>query len=213
MLTVPVPPSSLRAPELLNALVLCSALLVIVADRPWSVLMFLAQRLIVIAVLRFLLPLPLLVSAFVASVASVGIVAVSEGRRLLAERHTRPIPGLTNLAFRAGAAVLGVLVVEGLLRSSAVGLLPRAAAGALTALVVCGLLLLALADDGVQFGMGILMFADAGRLLYLSFAPGPEVWGLWAILDVTVALAAAHLLDTAGPGGHDARRPRCSHTG
>jgi hypothetical protein len=212
-LTVPVSLSSLRAPELLNALVLCSALLVVVADRPWSVLVLLAQRLIVIAFLWFQLPLPLLMGAFVASVAGVAILAVSEARRLVARRHTRPSTRLTHLAFRAGAAVLGMLVVEGLLRSSVVGLLPRTASGALTALAVYGLLLLVLADDGAQFGMGILTLSDAGRLLYSAFALGPEVWGLWAILDVTVALAAAHLLDTAGPGGHDARRPRCSHTG
>lgn len=204
--------SSLRAPELLNALVVCSALLVIVADRPWSVLVLLAQRLIVIAFLWFQLPLPLLVGAFVASVAGVGILTVSEGRRVVARGRGRTSPGLTHLAFRGGVAALGMLVVDGLLETSVAGLLPRTAAGAVTALVVFGFLLLALADDGVQFGMGILMFADAGRLLYSLFPPRPEVWGLWAVLDVTVALAAAHLLNSAGSGGHDARRPRCGHT-
>ena len=63
----------------------------------------------------------------------------------------------------------------------------------LISLVINGLLLMWIARSPLSVGFGVLMLSDAGRMLYGFLGADLLVWCAWAVSDVFVALAAAHL--------------------
>jgi hypothetical protein len=96
-------------------------------------------------------------------------------------------------------AGLGLLVTYGLVQAFPSHLLPLTVATAVISLVVTAMLVLLAADGGLRTGLGVQTLMDAGRIIYALWGPDTVVWGLWAALDVMVALAASHLLSTNAP--------------
>ena len=194
----PVPISSLDPPTLVAALVACAAGLLVFGESPLALPLFLAQRLVVVALLWPLVPPTLAVTVLVSSLAALAIAALSECQRVFDDIRLRrlslpPRSSLSRLALRVASATLALLLVDGLVHRIVAAVLPLPAAYAITTLAVAGLILILLADESQKVSLGILSLIDAARLLYALWQANPLVWGLWAACDVLVAATAARL--------------------
>lgn len=191
--------SSSYTPQLVAGLAICGAVLVVSGHR-LAIVAFLVQRLIVVALLWPSVRLPLAAVMLLASIAAVLVYIVTEGRLLIKARHVRHTSQrrsfLAQVPFRALAAALGLLVTYGLVQGYGSNLLPLAVASTVVSLLVSSLLVVILANTGLQTGLGVQTFIDACRVLYALWQPNSLVWGLWAVCDVLVALAACHLRNT-----------------
>jgi hypothetical protein len=85
------------------------------------------------------------------------------------------------------------LLTHGLVQRYAPSLLPPLVSWSVAWLLVEFCFAVLLAPTPLHTGLGVLAFADAGRILYALTRPDALVWGVWACCDVLVALAAAHL--------------------
>jgi hypothetical protein len=94
---------------------------------------------------------------------------------------------------RALAVALALLLTHGLVQRYAPSLLPPLVSWSVAWLLVEFCFAVLMAPTPLHTGLGVLAFADAGRILYALTQPDPLVWGVWALCDVLVALAAAHL--------------------
>jgi hypothetical protein len=88
---------------------------------------------------------------------------------------------------------LALLLTHGLVQRYAPSLLPQLVSWSVAWLLVEFCFAVLMAPTPLHTGLGVLAFADAGRILYALTRPDPLVWGVWALCDVLVALAAAHL--------------------
>jgi hypothetical protein len=92
-----------------------------------------------------------------------------------------------------------MLVTYGLVQAFPPDLLPLTVGTAVISLLVTAILVLLVADGGLGMGLGVQTFMDAGRVIYALWGPDTVVWGLWAALDVMVALAASQLHSAEAP--------------
>jgi len=207
------PLAASRALHLVVGLHISGALLLACPDDRLLIPFFLVQRGIVIILLWSNIGLYLTATSAAASIA-VALVYLITAWRLyhrcggaLAQLRRDALP-LTHLPFRALAAALAVLLTYGLLQAYAPPLLPALVSWAVAWLLVEFCFALLLAPTPLHTGLGILAFADAGRILYALTRPEPLAWGLWAMCDVFVALATAHLrtVEVAACGGLDSPR-------
>jgi hypothetical protein len=195
--------ASSHTPQLVASLVVCGALL-ITADRWLAIVALLVQRLIVVALLWANLEPPLAATWLLAAIASVVLYVFAEGRLLLGkvrggkllDWHSALLP---QVAFRGSVAGLGMLVTYGLVQAFPPDLLPLTVGTAVISLLVTAILVLLVADGGLGMGLGVQTFMDAGRVIYALWGPDTVVWGLWAALDVMVALAASQLHSAEAP--------------
>jgi hypothetical protein len=188
-----------QTPQLVATLVACGVILVISGHR-LAVMAFLVQRLMVIALLQFSLGLPMTAMLLVASIAAGLLYLLAEGRLLVAgtmrcKRLIWPAWPLKQVPLRALTAGLGLLLIYALVGEYTPDWLPLTASATASSLLVTGVLVLILANSGVQTGIGVQTFMDAGRIIYALRDPQPIIWGLWAAFDVIVALAASYLQD------------------
>ncbi len=194
-----------HTPQLITTLMACGIILVI-SGHSLAVMAFLVQRLMVMALLQSSLGLPMTAMMLAASIAA-GLMYLLVERRLLVAstvegRHSVRLAGLLRqMSLRALAAGLALLLIYALVRTYTPDWLPLTASATVTSLLVTGVLVLILANSGLQTGVGVQTFMDAGRVLYALWEPNPLIWGLWAAVDVMVALAASYLqergIDTA----------------
>jgi hypothetical protein len=186
--------SSACVPQLIAGLVICEAALLAVSSHSLAMLVFLVQR----SILTILLwPAVGLVLTRINALA-LGTIAlvycITEWRVLRAAKAGSECPGLLgNAPFRLLAASLGMLMVHGFVRAYSFDGLPPSITLVAVSLVFNGLLAILLGGGGLRAGLGVLMLADCGRLLYALSRPDALVWGLWNACDVLVALAASHL--------------------
>ncbi len=194
-----------HTPQLITTLMACGIILVI-SGHSLAVMAFLVQRLMVMALLQSSLGLPMTAMMLAASIAAGLMYLLVEGRLLVAStvegRHSVRLAGLLRqMSLRALAAGLALLLIYALVRTYTPDWLPLTASATVTSLLVTGVLVLILANSGLQTGVGVQTFMDAGRVLYALWEPNPLIWGLWAAVDVMVALAASYLqergIDTA----------------
>ncbi len=186
-----------HTPQLIAALMACGVIL-IVSGHTLAVMAFLVQRLIVIVLLQDSLGLPMTAMMWVASIAAGLMYLLAEGRLLVAStargKHSlRPAELLRQISLRALAAALGLLLIYALVGSHIADWLPPTASATVTSLFVTGVLVLILANSGLQTGVGVQTSMDAGRVIYALWEPNPLLWGLWAAFDVIVVLAASYL--------------------
>lgn len=186
-------------PQLVATLV-ASGVILVVSGHPLAIMAFLVQRLIVIALLQSSLGLPMTAMTLVASIAAGLLYLLAEGRLLVArtgqgKRLIQPASILRQVSLRALAAGLGLLLIHALVRRYTPDWLPPTAGVMVTSLLVTGGLVLILANSGLETGVGVQTFMDAGRVVYALRGPNALIWGLWAVFDVMVALAAAYLQD------------------
>jgi hypothetical protein len=209
------PLASSRALHLVVGLYISGALLLACPDERLLIPFFLVQRGIVITLLWSSLNLYAVATSAAASVA-VGLIYLVTAWCLYVKvgdaiaRLRRGALPLTHLPFRALAAALAVLLTYGLVQRYAPAQLPPLLSWSVAWLLVEFCFALLLAPSPLYTGLGILAFADAGRILYALTRPDPLIWGLWAACDVLVALAAAHLrtVEVACEGGDSQRRAR-----
>jgi hypothetical protein len=201
----------LQTPQLIAGMMVCETALL--ATNGWlAVLAFLLQRLVVVALLWPSLEPPLAAIMVLTSLAAFLLYSVAEGHLLMGKMIRRQRPPLQpalqpQAALRGLVACLGLLMTHGLVQAFPSHLLPLTVAVAVISLLVTSVLLLLLADGGLQTGLGVHTFMDASRIICALWGPNTVLWGLWAALDVLVALAASHLrrvettaLDNQAPG-------------
>ena len=207
------PLASSRALHLVVGLFISGALLLTSPDDRLLIPSFLVQRGIVIVLLWSRIGLYLVATSAAASIAVSLIYLITmwclyRNAGAAIARMARGAMPLTHLPFRALAAALAVLLTYGLVQRYAPPLLPPLVSWSVAWLLVEFCFALLLASTPLHTGLGVLAFADAGRILYALTRPDPLVWGLWASCDVLVALAAAHLrtVEVAAYGGTGAQR-------
>lgn len=210
------PLASSRALHLVVGLYCSGALLLLSPDDRLLIPLFLLQRGIVIILVWSNIGLELVATSAAASVA-VGLIYLvtvwclyrkAAAAVARAARGARP---LTHLPLRALAVALALLLTHGLVQRYAPPLLPPLVSWSVAWLVAEFCFALLLAPTPLHTGLGVLAFADAGRILYALTRPDALVWGVWASCDVLVALAAAHLrtIEVATYGRvHSHRRAR-----
>jgi hypothetical protein len=210
------PLASSRALHLVMGLYISGALILLSPDDRLLIPFFLLQRSLVIVLLWSNIGLPLVTVSSAASVA-VGLIYLITVWRLYREaspavaQATRRAQPLTNLPLRALAVALALLLTYGLVQRYAPPLLPPLVTWSVAWLLSEFCFAQLLAPTPLHAGLGVLAFADAGRILYALTRPDPLIWGMWAVCDVLVALAAAHLrtVEVTTYGGVDSqRRPR-----
>jgi hypothetical protein len=158
----------------------------------------LAQRVIVIAILWPLLEPPLSVCLLIASLAVATVYLLTELRlhanHIVTQRRIDcSAVDKTGLPFAALTAALALLIAHGLTSKYTSSPYPPTVTLSIISLVVNGLLLMLMARSPQSVGLGVLMLADAGRVLYAFLGADLLVWCTWAASDVIVALASAHL--------------------
>ncbi len=207
------PLASSRALHLVVGLYGSGALLLLSPDDRLLIPFFLFQRGIVIVLLWSNIGLPLVTVSSAASVA-VGLIYLitvwslyRKAAPAVAQARARAQP-LTHLPLRALAVALALLLTHGLVQRYAPSLLPPLVTWSVAWLLAEFCFALLLAPTPLHTGLGVLSFADAGRILYALTRPDPLVWGVWALCDVLVALAAAHLrtVEVAAYGGRGSHR-------
>jgi hypothetical protein len=210
------PLAASRALHLVVGLYISGALLLLSPDDRLLIPFFLLQRGIVIVLLWSNIGLPLVKVSAAASIA-VGLIYLvtlwtlyrKAGRAVArAARGARP---LTSLPLRALAVALALLLTHGLVQRYAPSLLPPLVSWSVAWLLVEFCFAVLMAPTPLHSGLGVLAFADAGRILYALTRPDALVWGVWASFDVLVVLAAAHLRTVeiaAYRGAHSHRRVR-----
>jgi len=191
------PLGSSRALDLIVALVLSAAAVLIIPDQRLAILPFLVQRVAVTALL-WTNTGESLGAASLAATLGVGLVYATGALGLWHTERRGPHANrlqlsLSHLPFRVLVATLGVLLTYGLVQEYGNEWLPRLVAFTVAWLLIDGSLVLLVPGGPLHTGLGILTLADAGRVLYALASPDPLVWGLWAACDVLVALAATHL--------------------
>ena len=207
------PLAASRALHLVVGLYASGALLLLSPDERLLIPFFLLQRGIVIVLLWSNIGLPLVTVSAAASVA-VGLIYLITVWGLFRKaapavaQATRSAQPLTYPPLRALAVALALLLTHGLVQRYAPSLLPPLVTWSVAWLLVEFCFALLLAPTPLHSGLGVLAFADAGRILYALTRPDPLVWGVWASCDVLVALAAAHLrtVEVAAHGGGDSYR-------
>ena len=90
------------------------------------------------------------------------------------------------------AAALALLLASAVVRVIKITL-PELVLWMVSWLLVQAVFALLLAANPLQTGIGVLAFADAGRIVYSLLRPDPLLWGVWAACDVLIALAVARL--------------------
>jgi hypothetical protein len=207
------PLAASRALHLVVGLYASGVLLLLSPDERLLIPFFLVQRGIVIVLLWSNIGLELVAIHAAASVA-VGLIYLITAwylyRRAPAavSRATRGARPLTHLPLRALAVALALLLTYGLVQRYAPPLLPPLVSWSVGWLLVEFCFAVLLAPTPLHTGLGVLAFADAGRILYALTRPDALVWGVWASCDVLVALAAAHLrsVEVAAYGGKSLHR-------
>ena len=202
------PLAASRALHLVVGLYASGALLLLSPDERLLIPFFLLQRGIVIVLLWSNIGLSLVTVSTAASVA-VGLIYLITVWGLFRKaapavaQATRGAQPLTYPPLRALAVALALLLTHGLVQRYAPSLLPPLVTWSVAWLLVEFCFALLLAPTPLHSGLGVLAFADAGRILYALTGPDPLVWGVWASCDVLVALAAAHLrtVEVAAYGG------------
>jgi hypothetical protein len=215
------PLASSRALHLVIGLCGSGALLLLSPDDRLLIPFFLMQRGMVLVLLWSNIGLPLVAVSTAASVA-VGLIYLVTVWRLyrkaaaaVAQTTQGALP-LTSVPLRALAVALALLLTYGLVQRYAPPVLPPLVSWSVAWLLLEFCFALLLAPTPLHTGLGVLAFADAGRILYALTRPDPLVWGVWASCDVLVALAAAHLrtVEVAAYGGaHPHRRARRGRRG
>ncbi len=207
------PLAASRALHLVVGLYASGALLLLWPDERLLIPFFLVQRGIVIVLLWSSIGPELVSIHAAASVAAALIYLITLWylyRRAPAAvaRATRGARPLTHLPLRALAVALALLLTYGLVQRYAPSLLPPLVTWSVAWLLVEFCFAVLLAPTPLHAGLGILAFADAGRILYALTYPDALVWGVWASCDVLVALAAAHLcnVEVAAYGGKKIHR-------
>jgi hypothetical protein len=189
---------SLNPTWLMFALVACEVVLLLTPNSLLSAMAFLGQRSALASLLWSTHRWPLSVAMLLASFGVVLIQTVTvflQWRRRSSQeigtegRDWMPV----ELPLRASAAALGILVAHGLVETCLSATLPATAAYAVGYLATGGLFALILAGSTLQAALGLLMLADAYRVVYALGRPDPLVWGLWLATDLAVALAASGL--------------------
>lgn len=184
-----------HAIHLVSGSIAAGLLLLILPGELLVSTLFLLQRGMILLLLWPQLPAPLLASSALSSLA-IGIIYSATTLDLYLHRRTSPNTRsmlLTHLPFRVATAALALLVAAAVARA-----LPRTAIPELVTWMVVWLLIqsvfsLLLAPNPMQTGIGVLAFADAGRIVYSLFRPDPLLWGAWTVCDVLIALAVARL--------------------
>lgn len=202
------PLASSRALHLIVGLYASGALLLLSPDERLLIPFFLLQRGAVIVLLWSSIGLELVGIHVAASLAAGLIYLITVWylyRRAPAAvaRAQRGAQPLSHLPLRALAVALALLLTHGLVQRYAPPLLPALVSWSVGWLLVEFCFAVLLAPTPLHTGLGVLAFADAGRILYALTRPDALVWGVWASCDVLVALAAAHLrtVEVAAYGG------------
>lgn len=188
----------LDAQRLIVALVACEVVLLLASNSILSAVAFLGQRLALALILWSTHRWPLSAAMLLSSIGVVLIQTVTvflHWRRRVAQergpegRQWMPV----ELPLRACGAALGMLVAHGLVQTYLSTSLPETAAYAVGFLATGGLFGLVLAGSALQAALGLLMLADAYRVVYALGQPDPLLWGLWLAADLVIALAASGL--------------------
>jgi hypothetical protein len=207
------PLASSHALQLVVGLYSSGALLLLLPDDRLLIPFFLLQRGIVIVLLWPNIGLTLVSISAAASVAVALIYLITvwtlhrRAARAVAQAARAAQPR-AYLPLRAFAVALALLLTHGLVQRYAPSWLPSLVTWSVVWLLIEFCFALLLAPTPLHSGLGVLAFADAGRILYALVGPDPLVWGVWAAIDVLVALAAAQLraAEVATYGGLDAQR-------
>jgi len=186
--------SSQCVPQLIAGLMVCEAVLLIVSSHHMAILVFLVQRSI-LTILLWPTIGPLLARMNAVALGAVALIyCVTLWRLRHATKEGAKSAGpLGSVPFRLVAACLGMLLLHGLVWTYSSDALPFSITLAAVSLILNGLLIILVGGSGQRAGLGVLVLADVGRLLYAFSRPDALVWGLWNACDVVVGLAASYL--------------------
>ncbi|MDH7485621.1 MAG: hypothetical protein QHJ81_05015 [Anaerolineae bacterium] len=227
----------LTGPWVVAGVGLCAALMVVLADWRLSLLAFAAQSVLLTMLSTRLLPLPwaalrMLVGGLVAVLWFLSARWVRWGRLRQGEGETgRPrlslsprllIPLSSRLRWRGERwPLLSTVTLQRLLAVGLAGLLffrlqgrlrlpvlPSDLALASTWLWLMGFLALALSEEPLRAGLGLLTLSAGFQLFYAALEPAATPVGLLGSLDLLLGLAIAYLMVARGLAGrpHLARR-------
>lgn len=195
LITVLAPLAQSHAIHLVAGSIAAGLLLLILPRNLLIGAIFLLQRGMLLLLLWPRLPTQLLASSALSSLA-VSLVYSATTLGLCFGRRAGPRGGsrlLTYLPFRVLAAALALLIASAVARGLPRTAIPELIVWMLTWLVIQSVFSLLLASNPMQTGIGVLAFADAGRIVYSLLRPDPLLWGAWAACDVLVALAVTRL--------------------
>ncbi len=196
-------------------LVLCVAIVVLVADWRISLLALAVQYLLVAILLSTLIPLQIATVRMIAG-SLVAVMFYITARRVHPRRRRQrdPIEPIdietprgvywTNLPFRLiGLALISLSVIA---LSSQFVLLNAPLLFWATGLWLAagGLLTIALTRDTLKLGMGLLFFTSGFGILYLSIDNSLLIYALLVISDLVIALAVSHIASV--PSSTDGKR-------
>jgi len=191
-------PISSSAPQLTASLVVLGVVLLTAADRRLAVLAFVMLRIVVLIILRPVLPGAMGAASAASHLAIVMVCAMPvlrarQASGAVATRPARDAAFLMTPPFRALAASIGLLLAHGFVQTYASDLAPLAVVVASSWLVALGMLALLLSASGLGTAMGVVVLADACRLMYALSQPDVWVWATWSACDLLIVLAGAHL--------------------
>jgi hypothetical protein len=184
-----------QAIRLVTGSVAVGLVLIILPGDALTGALFLLQRAMILVLLWPRVPTQLLASSAVASLA-VGLIysATVLSLHLSGRSKVRPQSNLLgHLPFRVVAAALGLLLASAAAHAFTTTSLPELMIWMVAWLLVQSVFSLLLATSSLQTGIGVLAFADAGRIVYSLLQPDPLLWGVWAACDVLIALGVASL--------------------
>ena len=190
-----------EAIHLVTGSIAVGLVLIILPSDALTGAVFLLQRALILVLLWPRLPTPLLASSAAASLA-VGLIYTATVLSLHLSGRARVSPRsslLAHLPFRVVAAALALLLASAAARSFTTTALPELMLWMVTWLLVQSVFSLLLASSPLQTGIGVLAFADAGRILYSLLRPDPLLWGAWAACDVLIGLGVASLRSHTSP--------------
>jgi hypothetical protein len=184
--------------RLIVALVACEAVLLLTPSSLLSALAFLGQRLALSILLWSTDRWPLSIAIILASF---GVVMIQIVTRIVEWRQRGERAGSTEgfewlpaeLPWRLSATALGMLVAHGLVQTYLSIALPETAAIAVGFLATGGVLALIVAGSALQASLGLLMLADAYRVVYVLGQPDPLLWGMWLTTDLILVLGGSGL--------------------
>ncbi|MBC8448943.1 MAG: hypothetical protein H8D78_14450 [Chloroflexi bacterium] len=207
----------LTGPWIVAGAGLCAALIVVLADWRLSLLAFAAQAVLLTLLSRRLLPfqwaaLRMLVGGLVAVLWFISARWVRWGERqeparwwLLRRGRGERWPLLSTVTLlRLLAVGLAGLVFFRLPGRLTLPVLPSDLALACTWLWLMGFLALALSDEPLRAGLGLITISAGFQLFYAALEPTARAVGLLGSLDLLLGLAIAYLMVARGVAG----RPR-----
>lgn len=211
----------LSGPWIVIGVALCATLIVILADWRLVLLAFAAQSVLLTLLSTRLLPfewavLRMLLGGLVAVLWFISARQVRWGQReeparwwLLRRGRGKRWPLLSTVTLlRLLAVLLAGLVFFRLQGRLTLPLLPSDLALACTWLWLMGFLALALSDEPLRAGLGLLTISAGFQLLYAALEPTALAIGLLGSLDLLLGLAVAYLMVAHGVAGRQRRARR-----